>query len=228
MNLPAKPWSRQLRPALLANRLRKRIAVRWKHRGALDHERFSEGHDFQVQAYYDSANRHEPNSADIRGTTPTSIFCSESLALAHHVSWGFGVRAARATARKTTTGLYFDPNTRTDQLYTAFLQRQHRPRAQSPHISRSAPKSFCTPITPAFESEPSAQVALDAYGDAKPSGLPRPDAVRTPFGWLNATFYLSGYVGRVQWTCHSSPVSTLTRISGPEKTEWLRTRGIGV
>jgi iron complex outermembrane receptor protein len=83
---------------------------------------FHEGEDIQVQAYYDSANRHEPNFADLRNTFDIDYLQRAYAGSRNHFSWGLGARASHGHEPTIVSGLYFDPNTRTDQLYTAFVQ----------------------------------------------------------------------------------------------------------
>jgi iron complex outermembrane receptor protein len=83
---------------------------------------FREGDDIQVQAYYDRANRHEPNFGDIRDTVDVDFLQRLHVGSRHHLSWGLGARASHGHQIEVISGLFFDPDTRTDQLYTAFLQ----------------------------------------------------------------------------------------------------------
>ena len=83
---------------------------------------FREGDDIQVQAYYDRTNRHEPNFGDIRDTVDVDFLQRFHVGSRHHLSWGLGARASHGHQIEVISGLFFDPDTRTDQLYTAFLQ----------------------------------------------------------------------------------------------------------
>src|SRR5271166_6510876 len=81
-----------------------------------------EGKDFQIQAYYDRANRHELNFADLRDTFDIDFLDRFRLPGAQQISWGLGARFSRGTNPTVVSGLYFLPGTRTDELYTGFLQ----------------------------------------------------------------------------------------------------------
>jgi iron complex outermembrane receptor protein len=83
---------------------------------------FREGDDIQLQAYYDRTNRREPNFGDTRDTFDVDFLQRFHLGSRHHFSWGLGARASHGHETEVITGLYFIPNTRTDQLYTAFVQ----------------------------------------------------------------------------------------------------------
>lgn len=83
---------------------------------------FSEGSDFQLQAFYDRANRHELNFADLRDTYDVDFVDRFRLAGRQQVSWGLGARFSRGENPVIVSGLTFEPNPRTDRLLTAFLQ----------------------------------------------------------------------------------------------------------
>ena len=83
---------------------------------------FAEGDDIQVQVYYDRTNRHEPNFGDLRDTYDVDFLQRFHAGSRNHVSWGLGARASHGDELQPTTGLFFDPRGRTDQLYTAFLE----------------------------------------------------------------------------------------------------------
>src|SRR5262249_32767999 len=80
-----------------------------------------EGKDFQLQAYYDRANRHELNFEDLRDTFDID-FVDRFRLPRQQISWGFGGRWSYGNNPTIVSGLYFLPGSRTDQLYTAFLQ----------------------------------------------------------------------------------------------------------
>jgi iron complex outermembrane recepter protein len=80
-----------------------------------------EGKDFQLQAYYDRANRHELNFEDLRDTFDID-FVDRFRLPRQQISWGFGGRWSHGKNPTIVSGLFFIPGSRTDQLYTAFLQ----------------------------------------------------------------------------------------------------------
>jgi iron complex outermembrane receptor protein len=81
-----------------------------------------QGKDFQLQAYYDRANRHEPNFADLRNTFDVDFLDRFPLPGNQQISWGLGARFSHGTNPTIVSGLYFLPRSRTDELYTGFFQ----------------------------------------------------------------------------------------------------------
>jgi iron complex outermembrane receptor protein len=81
-----------------------------------------EGKDFQLQVYYDRANRHELNFEDLRDTFDVDFVDRFRLPWAQQFSWGFGTRFSRGKNPTIVSGLYFLPETRTDRLFTGFFQ----------------------------------------------------------------------------------------------------------
>ena len=82
---------------------------------------FGEGKDFQLNAYYDRTDRHELNFGDVRNTVDID-FLERLPAPRQEISWGLGLYASHGDELEVVSGLYFDPNQRTDQIYSAFLQ----------------------------------------------------------------------------------------------------------
>lgn len=82
---------------------------------------FGEGEDLQVQAFYDSTNRHQPNFVDLRNTYDVDVLDRFRLP-GQQISWGLGARFSHGHNPIVTPGLTFTPTTRTDRLLTAFLQ----------------------------------------------------------------------------------------------------------
>lgn len=80
------------------------------------------GGDFQLQAYYDRTNRYEPNFGERRNTFDVDFLERLPLPARQQVSWGLGLRFSHADDLEVVSGLSFLPASRTDQLYTAFLQ----------------------------------------------------------------------------------------------------------
>lgn len=82
---------------------------------------FSQGNELQLQVYYDRANRHEPNVADLRDTFDVDFL--DRVQLPHHeISWGFGARFSHGYNPVVVSGLTFQPGRRTDRLLSGFLQ----------------------------------------------------------------------------------------------------------
>jgi iron complex outermembrane receptor protein len=81
-----------------------------------------DGKDFQLQAYYDRTNRHEPNFGDIRNTFDVDFLERIPLPGRQRLSVGAGARLSDGDELEVVTGLTFDPPSKTDQLFTAFIQ----------------------------------------------------------------------------------------------------------
>ncbi len=80
-----------------------------------------EGKDIQIQAYYDRANRREPNLGDIRDTFDVD-YLQRFHVIRQEISWGLGTRFTPATNIEVVSGLTFQPDKRSDQIFTAFFQ----------------------------------------------------------------------------------------------------------
>jgi iron complex outermembrane receptor protein len=91
------------------------ILGRWQRK-------FGEGTDFQLQAYYDRANRREPNFIDLRNTFDFDFLDRFRLPGRQQISWGLGARWSQGHNPTVFSGLTFQPDERTDRLFTAFLQ----------------------------------------------------------------------------------------------------------
>lgn len=81
-----------------------------------------QGKDFQLEAFYDRTNRHEPNFADYRDTFDVDFLDRFRLAAHQQISWGMGARWSNGRNPTIVSGLYFLPGSRTDSLYSAFFQ----------------------------------------------------------------------------------------------------------
>jgi len=80
-----------------------------------------EAKDFQLQAFYDRTDRREPNFADYRNTVDVDFLDRFPLPR-QEIEWGLGARASTGTNPTIVSGLYFTPKTRTDELFTGFVQ----------------------------------------------------------------------------------------------------------
>lgn len=91
------------------------ILAKWKHL-------FSSGSDLQVQMYYDRSSRLQPNQAEHRGTWDLDLVHHFSFGRIHDFIWGVGARLSPADLPVVVPTYEFTPNSRTDQLYSAFAQ----------------------------------------------------------------------------------------------------------
>ena len=152
---------------------------------------FREGDDLQLQVYYDAANRHEPNFADIRKTVDFDFLQRFHLGSRNHISWGLGARASHGYEPLVVSGLYFIPNTSTDQLYTIFLQDTIAlaPNRLTLEVGTKLLKTNFTGVEP----EPSIRL-LWTPTPTQTFWLAATRAVRTPSD-AERDYFLSGYIG---------------------------------
>ncbi len=150
-----------------------------------------EGKDIQVQAYYDRTNRREPNFTDIRDTFDVDFMERFRLAAHHQISWGLGVRFSRGSNPTVVSGLTFQPDQRTDQLFTAFLQDEIALVQNRLSLSLGT-KLLRTNFT-GFQLEPSARLMWTPTA-TQTLWAAFTHAVRTPSDG-ERDFFLSGYIG---------------------------------
>lgn len=91
------------------------VLARWKRV-------IREGNYIQLQTYYDRTNRYEPNFGENRDTFDADFLQRLKLPARQEFTWGLGARFSNGRAIQVVSGLTFNPNDRTDQLFTAFLQ----------------------------------------------------------------------------------------------------------
>lgn len=91
------------------------ILARWKHT-------LSGGSDFHIQMYYDRVNRVQSIQGEHRDTWDLDAVQHIALGKRNDVIWGFGARVSPAYLPEIVPTYFFDPNRRTDQLYSAFAQ----------------------------------------------------------------------------------------------------------
>jgi iron complex outermembrane recepter protein len=151
-----------------------------------------EGRDFQLQAYYDRANRHELNFEDLRDTYDID-FIDRFRLPRQQISWGFGGRWSHGKNPTIVSGLYFLPESRTDQLYTAFLQDDIG-LVDDKLLLELGTKLLKTNYTGA-EWQPSARL-LWTPRSTQTFWAAFTHAVRTPSAAERA-FYLTGFTGSV-------------------------------
>lgn len=150
-----------------------------------------DGKDYQLQAYYDRTNRHEPNFGDIRDTFDVDFLERIPLPGRQRVLLGAGARFSRGDELEVVTGLTFDPAQRTDQLLTAFLQDEIE---LVPHrLAFIAGTKFLHTNYSGLELEPSFRM-LWTPTDKQTVWTAFTRAVRTPAD-VERDFFLSGFVG---------------------------------
>jgi iron complex outermembrane recepter protein len=80
-----------------------------------------ENKGFLLDAYYARDNRHELNFGDLRDTYDVDYLQRRPFKR-QELSWGASIDISHGYNPMVTQGLYFLPQSRTDQLYTGFLQ----------------------------------------------------------------------------------------------------------
>lgn len=178
----APPYSQVLRgTALLSGG---NIVGRWQRV-------FAEGKDFQLQAYYDRANRREPNFTDLRNTFDVDFLDRFRLPAREQVSWGLGARFSQGDNPIVVSGLYFLPQQRTDQLFTGFVQDEIELLPN--HLTLSLGSKLLNTNYTGLQLEPSARL-LWSPTQKQTIWAAFTHAVRTPSAAERA-FYLSGFAG---------------------------------
>jgi iron complex outermembrane receptor protein len=160
------------------------ILARWKRD-------LTNGDDIQLQAYYDRTARSEPNFDETRNTFDIDFLHHMTLPKHNQVLWGLGARWSLGNAPPVVSGLTFDPQQRTDSLYTAFLQDEiglieHR-------LSVTLGTKLLNTNFTGFEAEPSARLTWTPT-DKQTVWSSFTHAVRTP-SRAEEDFNLSGYIG---------------------------------
>jgi iron complex outermembrane recepter protein len=150
-----------------------------------------DGRDFQLQAYYDRTNRHEPNFGDIRDTFDVDFLERIPLAARQRLSVGAGARFSDGDELEVVSGLTFDPAETTDQLLTAFVQDEID---LVPHRLAfiAGTKLLHTNFT-GVDFEPTARM-LWTPTDKQTVWASFTRAVRTPAD-VERNFFLSGFEG---------------------------------
>jgi iron complex outermembrane receptor protein len=145
----------------------------------------------QVQVYYDRTNRYEPNIGDLRNTFDVDFLQRFHAGSRNSFSWGLGARASQGHELDPTTGLFFTPTRRTDELYTGFLQDDFS-LVPNRLVFELGTKLVLTNYT-SLEPEPSARI-LWTPTDTQTVWLAATRAVRTPSD-VEDDFNLTGFVG---------------------------------
>ncbi len=149
------------------------------------------GKDMQVTAFYDQTNRHEPNFADLRNTYDVDFMDRFRLPWRQQISWGLGARASTGTNPTVVSGLYFLPQSRTDELFSAFFQDDIAliPNRLSLSLGTKLLKTNYTEVQP----QPSVRLLWTPTAN-QTLWAAFTHAVRTPSAAERA-FYLSGFIG---------------------------------
>jgi iron complex outermembrane receptor protein len=152
---------------------------------------FGEGEDFQLQASYERANRHELNFIDNRDTYDVDLLDRFRLPGRQQISWGVGTRASHGYDPAVFSGLYFLPTSRTDKLFTAFFQDEIE--VVKNRLILSIGTKFLRTNFTGLQLQPSGRL-LWTPTDKQSVWASFTHAVRTPSD-AERNFYLSGYIG---------------------------------
>jgi iron complex outermembrane receptor protein len=91
------------------------VLARWRHI-------LSGGSDLQIQAYYDRVNRRQASQAEYRDTYDFDLVHHITLPKHNDFIWGVGARISPANLPTVVPTFVFTPSSRTDQLYSGFIQ----------------------------------------------------------------------------------------------------------
>lgn len=83
---------------------------------------FSDVRNFQLQAYYDRTNRHEPNFGEDTDTGDVDFIGRTPLFLSQELLYGAGLRESDGRFDEVASGLVFYPFNRLDWLASAFIE----------------------------------------------------------------------------------------------------------
>lgn len=154
------------------------------------HRSESERTDTQLQVFYDRTNRHEPNLGDLRDTFDIDLNQRLPLGTRQELSLGAGARWSHGDELEVVSGLVFDPNQRTDELFTFFVQDEV---ALVPNkLSLIGGSKFLKTNYTDFELEPTIRL-LWTPTDTQTFWAAATRAVRTPAD-VERDFFLSGLV----------------------------------
>jgi iron complex outermembrane recepter protein len=160
------------------------IVGRWQHTQA-------PGKDIQIEAYYDRTSRRQPDFVDLRNTFDVDFLDRFRLPYNQQISWGAEVRLSVARNPQVVPGLYFSPESRTDQLYSGFFQDEIAliPNSLSLSLGTKLLKTNYTGL----QLEPSVRLLWNPT-QTQTLWAAFTHAVRTPSAAERA-FYLTGFVG---------------------------------
>ncbi len=160
------------------------LLARWKHTEG-------ENKSLELQAYYDRTSRQEPNFADFRDTFDVDFLDRLPLPGRQQITWGAGARFSHGRNPTIVSGLYFIPQSRTDELFSGFIQDEVAviPDRLSLSLGTKLLKTNYTDL----ELQPSARL-LWTPTDRQSFWAAFSHALRTPSAGERA-FYLSGFIG---------------------------------
>ena len=162
------------------------VLFKWKRK-------FSEGNDFQLQAYYDRTNHQEVNFGEDRDTFDVDILKRNKLSPRHELSYGVGANASDGRFDEVGSGLVFYPFNRLDYLFSGFVQDEIT-LVNNRLVLTAGSKILRTNFT-GFVFEPSVRLMWTPT-DRMSFWAAYTHAVRTPSD-AEEDFYLSSVIGTV-------------------------------
>jgi len=126
------------------------VLGRWKHI-------MGGGSDIQIQMYYDHVSRLQTSQAEYRDTYDFDLVHHLTFGKRHDFIWGVGARLSPAYLPAIVPTYVFNPNSRTDQLYSAFAQDEISLIPDRMSLTVGA-KLFHSSFITGFNVEPSARL----------------------------------------------------------------------
>jgi len=151
---------------------------------------FGEDSDIQIQGYYDRANRREPNFEDLRDTYDIDYTQHMRVKTRQNLTWGAGLRWSHGNDIQVVSGLTFTPASRTDSLFTGFVQDEIA--LVKKRLSLTVGTKLLHTNFSSFEAEPSARLMWTPTNKTS-VWASFTHAVRTPSD-AEHDFFLSGFV----------------------------------
>ncbi len=170
---------------------------------------FHEGDDLQLQVYYDRTDRYEPNFGDRRNTFDVDFLRRSYLGSRNHVTWGLGARFSEGDELAYSSGLFFDPSMRTDDLFSAFVQ-DNISIIPDRLTFEAGTKILHTDFT-GVELEPSGRL-LWTPTETETFWAAVTHAVRTPSD-VERDFFLSGFIGMAPNPQGGAPLPLFARFN---------------
>ncbi len=143
----------------------------WKHI-------LSGGSDIQIQMYYDHVSRLQTSQAEYRDTYDFDLVHHLTFGKRHDFIWGVGARLSPAYLPAIVPTYVFNPNSRTDQLYSVFAQDEISLVRDRLSLTVGA-KIFHSSFITGFNIEPSVRLLWTPSGHQSFWGAVT-RAVRTP------------------------------------------------
>lgn len=122
----------------------------WKHI-------LSGGSDLQIQMYYDHVSRLQTSQAEYRDTYDFDLVHHLTFGKRHDFIWGVGARLSPAYLPAIVPTYVFNPNSRTDQLYSVFAQDEFSLIRDRLSVIAGA-KIFHSSFISSFNIEPSVRL----------------------------------------------------------------------